>query len=125
MLNWVLQHRAELVTLAWIANAIVFIPVVLALLERWRYQRQFRRHLRMSAHIQARYAVFDSWVRSGGAVGVLGENVRNSILSDYRMAAKKHGEEYFAVFEAAEQDAMRDLQAVVKIVKGAENEEKA
>ena len=125
MLNWVLQHRAELITLAWIANAVVFIPVVLALLERWRYQRQFRRHLSMSAHIQARYAVFDSWVRSGGAVGVLGENVRNSILSDYRTAAKKHGEEYVAVFEAAEQVAMYDLQAVVKIVKGAENEEKA
>lgn len=122
MLNWVLQHRVELTAIAWIGNILLCVPVLWMAVNTFNYRRKLRRHLRMSAHVLARYAVLDSWVRAGGALNVLGENVRGSIMSDYRMNARKHGEEYAAVYEAAEQDAERDLQAVLKIIKGAPHE---
>ena len=122
MLNWVLQHRVELTAIAWIGNIILCVPIIWMAVNTFNYRRKLRRHLRMSAHVLARYAVLDSWVRSGGEQGVLGANVRASIMSDYRAGAGKHGDEYEAVYRAAEQDAERDLQAVLKIVKGAGNE---
>lgn len=122
MLDWVLQHRVELTAIAWLGNIIICLPFIWMAVNTFNYRRKFRRHLRMSAHLQARFAVFDSWVRSGGAVNTLGENVRGSIMSDYRMTAKKNGPEYEAVYETAAQDAERDLQAVVKIIKGADHE---
>jgi hypothetical protein len=123
MLNWVLQHRVELTAIAWLGNILLCAPFVYMALSSFRYRRQFRRQLRMSAVVQARYSVFDSWIRSGGAINVLGENVRSSILEDYRTQARKHGDEYFALFETSTQDAERDLKAVVKLIKGASNDE--
>lgn len=120
MLAWIVEHNKPLVIVLWIVSSAIAVIYAWAFISDWRYNKRLRRHLRVGAVQQARYAVFDSWVRSGGETNRLAENVRSAILGDYRAEASRHGDEYYAVYEASAEEAERDLQAVLKIVKGAE-----
>lgn len=121
MLNWVLQHRVELTAISWLLTIAMGIPFVWMAFSEWRYKKQFRRQLRMSAVLQARFAVFDSWVRSGGIGDGLSKDVEMSLREDYRAAALKHGIEYCNLYGVAEEDAERDLTAVINVIKGKVN----
>lgn len=122
MLDWILQHRVALTAIAWLGNIIICIPFVWMAVNAFNYRRKYRRHLRISAQTLGRYAVFDSWVRSGGAPDELAKQVRDSILNDYRQAAYANGEAYLATYTQAESDAMRDLRAVVNATKKVNHE---
>lgn len=125
MLNWVLQHRVELTLIAWIGNILLCLPFIYMGFSSWLYRKKFRRQLRISAVVQARYAVLDSWLRAGGSSfkDPLSAEVERSLLNDYRQQASKNGAEYYELYRTSEADAHRDLRAVIKSIKEAYHEQ--
>jgi len=112
MLNWLGDNADAVVLLCWLLSGVVGGVLCWPAISNWRYRKQFRRHLRMSAVVQARYAVYDSWVRSGGADNDLAKSIERTLLNEYRETAKKNGDEYYSIYALAERDAHRDLMAV-------------
>lgn len=114
----------HLVTVSsWLISAIMLALLVYPVYEKWRYQKQFRKHLRLAARAQARLAVFDSWVRSGGRKSQLNVDVERDLRNDYAAAARKGGPEFFSDYEAAEVEADMELNGLMRFLNLTDAEE--
>lgn len=115
MFSWVFEHEDELIMASWILTALVSVAYAYVFLDDWLYRRRFRRQLRVGAVQQARYAVLDSWVKTGSMHGTqLAQKLEKSMLDDHRKVAKRNGLEYYTLYEKAERDAHAELMAALK-----------
>lgn len=117
MNEFITKYESALTVGAWLLTALSCLPVVYVVLERWRYNKQFRRRVRASAQQQARLAVFDAWIRSGGRQTALNETIEHEIRDEYSALAMKHGEEYYAEFVRHETEADNQLMQLITTLK--------
>lgn len=113
MLELIKKDPAFVIAWCSIIGLVFCLPFVWTQWSNWRYQRKFRRHVRVSAMMLARLAVFDSWVRSGGRKEPLCEDVELQLRMDYVNSARRNGPEYMKDYVMHEERADADLMALI------------
>lgn len=114
MTQWFDTHYDLIVLLCWVVTALSMLTVIYPVYESWQYKRRFRRHLTIAARAQARYAVFDSWIRGGGRRTSLGRDIELVLREEYAAQAKKNGPAYFATYEKYEQEADGEIERLMQ-----------
>jgi hypothetical protein len=116
VIDFIVKNAQLIIAISWVLTAVSMIgllPVVWMKWSDWRYQLQYRRHLRVTAMCMARLAVFDSWVRSGGRKEPICEDLERSLREDYAASAARCGPEYLNEFVMHEERADADLMALI------------
>lgn len=102
-----------LAPLLWLTVGTSLAMTTYTLYKVMKQRRLYFTHQRVSAMSQARFAVFDSFIRAGGRTTPLEESIEMQFRNDYASRAEKQGADYYELFHEYETRADQELLAVI------------
>lgn len=109
MANYLLSHSDVVILGCWVITAISTVLLLWPVYDNWKHNRRFRRQMAISAYLQGRYSVLDSYVRSGGGVSELEQEIQKQLQEEYNRQAEKNGAEYLNEYARGVKDARADV----------------